>query len=67
MIGEQPIPPIQQQPGMPPQQEMGGTQGLGEALNAQMPGEQAAQEINLPSMPENPLSGEEFNVITGGM
>ena len=67
LIGEQQIPPMAPPQGMPPQQGIEGAEGMSEALNAQLPGERVAEEVNMPSMPTNPLSGQEFNVVTGGL
>jgi hypothetical protein len=45
----------------------GGEIEASEMIEAKTPGEQEAQNVNLPNLPKNPLSGEEFNVISGGL
>jgi hypothetical protein len=78
LLGEQPLPPLQapgQPPAMGPEQPMpqpqapvgGGEVEASEMIEAETPGEQEAKNVNLPNLPKNPLSGEEFNVISGGL
>ena len=78
LLGEQPLPPLKapgQPPAMGPEQPMpqpqppvgGGEVEASEMIEAETPGEQEAKNVNLPNLPKNPLSGEEFNVISGGL
>lgn len=80
LLGEQPLPPLQMpgqpqpqpgQPGQPGPQSQppvgGGEVEASEMLESQTPGEQEARKVKLPNMPKNPLSGEEFNIISGGL
>jgi len=70
LIGEQSMAPIPGQPD-PAQPQKPGNQkapaGLAEQMSPEMPGQNEARNVNLPNQPKNPISGEEFNVITGGM
>ena len=78
LLGEQPLPPLQPegqppvmapgQPGPQPKPPVGGGEvEASEMIEAENPGEQEAKNVNLPNLPKNPLSGEEFNVISGGL
>lgn len=78
LLGQQPIPPLQppaapsMAPGMP-QQQAGGVAG-GPPLPPEMvtpdqsiPGLDELRMPNPPNMPTNPLTGEEFDNVTGGI
>lgn len=82
MIGETPIAPMMP-PGMPPGGPPPGMAGPppgtappepgGESpeqaplLDATPPMQTEAEKVNMPNMPNNPLTGERFNVVSGGL
>lgn len=55
------------QPVPPPPPAPSPVTGTPEVMNATNPVVQQAQKVNLPNMPTNPLSGQEFNPQTGGL
>jgi hypothetical protein len=70
-IGQQPMPPLPppqpqpQQPPAPPPQGKG--QPPGEIINPESPEATAVDKVHLPTMPKNPLTGNKFNPVTGGL
>lgn len=71
MMGQTPPPPQQMPPGagapVPGADPSAPPPGTGDQFSAQKPAEQMADTINLPSQPTNPLTGEQFNVVNGGL
>ena len=68
ILGQQPIaPPPAPQPQPPSNQPGNQPAGMPPILNAENPMTQQAQNIKMPSMPKNALTGRTYNPITGGM
>jgi hypothetical protein len=68
-IGQQPIamPQPAPQPGNVPAGAAPSGPGPGATMDATSPVQQAAEKINQPGMPKNPLSGEKFDTVSGGL
>ena len=70
VLGMEPMPPNPQQ--QPPQMQgapgpEAGPTGAGELMELQPPVGAQADMPQMPSMPENPLTGQEYNLETGGL
>jgi hypothetical protein len=72
--GQQPLPPLQVAPPVP-NQDIANTPTTGQTAQPTTPGEQTmpgaqpkgAELPNMPNMPKNPMTGEEFNNQDGGL
>lgn len=67
LIGEQPVamPPVN--PNLPIGTGEGGPGSAPAMMNAQNPVESQAGQVNMPNMPKNALTGQQFNPETGGL